>query len=265
MAESITSVSNPRVKALVRLRQGGQRKRRKRFLIEGRREVLRAMECDWPLESLFFCEDLFKSEEAFALVHEAEDKGIDLVRLARDPFLKCAYREGADGLLAVGVEKESGLEQLDLSPQALLVVVESVEKPGNLGAVFRTANAAGADALIITDPVTDPYNPNVIRASQGAFFNLPFCRTDNVELTDFLERKGIQVVATSPDGERLLWQADLRKATALVFGSEDTGLSADWLSNHPAYRLPMKGVTDSLNVGATVAVGLFEAVRQRSV
>jgi TrmH family RNA methyltransferase len=193
----------------------------------------------------------------------AEKNGIEMVQLSPEAFQKGAYRQGADGLLCVAIQREVSLDQLQLSDTPLLVIVESIEKPGNMGAILRTANAAGADALIIADRVTDPFNPNAIRASQGAFFQLPFCCSDNPTIIDFLERREIQIVATSPDADQLLWDANLGKPTALVFGSEDSGLSDDWLQNFQPFKLPMNGVSDSLNVASTVAVGLFEAVRQR--
>ena len=263
MGEVITSIQNPRIKNLVRLRDGSHRRRRKRFLVEGQREIQRAMECGWPLESLFFCEEHFKDDQAFELLHAAEAKGLELVQLAAGPFAKCAYRQGPDGLLAVGIQRDSKLEELRLPPTPLLIVLESIEKPGNLGAIFRTANAAGADALILTNPVTDPFNPNTIRASQGAFFQLPFVCCDNAAAFVFLEENKIHPILTSPRADKTLWQADLARPVALVLGSEDTGLSAEWMDGFPAYRLPMKGVTDSLNVASMAAIALFEAVRQR--
>ncbi|MGC9450802.1 MAG: TrmH family RNA methyltransferase [Oceanipulchritudo sp.] len=256
-------MQNPRVKNLVRLRDGGYRRRRKRFLIEGLREISRALACRWPLETIFFCEEAFTGEAAFELLHEAEAAGLELVRLAPDPFAKCAYRQGPDGLLATGIQKTTTLREFILPPDPLVVILESIEKPGNLGAIFRAANAAGADALVLAESVTDPYNPNTIRASQGAFFQVPFASCDNAEAFVFLEEAGLNPVLTSPSAGKTLWEADLRGPTALVLGSEDTGLSADWLETFPSYRIPMRGLTDSLNVASTAAVALFEAVRQR--
>lgn len=264
MPEQITSAQNPRVKNLVRLRDGSHRRRQQRFLVEGYREIERAMSCDWPLETIFFCDALFKHPDSFDLLHKAEESGTEIVQLAEGPFTKAAFRQGPDGLLAVAHQKSWKLEELQLSDNPLLIVLEGLEKPGNLGAIFRTANAAGAEAIILTEAVTDPCNPNTIRASQGAFFQVPFCTTDNTSLTLFLEERNIRPVPTSPSGDALLWDAPLHKPVAIVLGTEDDGLSEDWLKGNTTYKLPMAGVTDSLNVAAATAVALFEAVRQRS-
>ncbi len=263
MSETITSIQNPRIKNLVRLREGSHRKRQKRFLIEGFREIERAFQCGWPLETVYFCDDLFKQEGSFDLLHAVEENGIEIVRLSENAFAKAAYRQGPDGLLAVGIQRDWSLEELPLGNTPLLVILEGIEKPGNLGAIFRTANAAGADAMVITGEGTDPFNPNTIRASQGAFFQLPFCCTDNGSAFVFLEQRKIQPVLTSPSATRNLWEADLRQPTAIVLGAEDTGLSGEWMDNFSGYRLPMKGITDSLNVSSMAAVALFEATRQR--
>lgn len=264
MFETITSIQNPRVKSLVRLRDGTHRRRRQRFLIEGYRECRRALACRWPMETLFFCEDRFKHPDSFELVEDAEAAGLEMVRLGKDAFDKAAYREGPDGLLATGIERSATLADLPLSPVPFVVILEGVEKPGNIGAVFRTANAAGADALILAEPVADPYNPNAIRAAQGAFFELPFAMAANIEVMDFLEQKGISPVPTSPDGRNILWEVDLTGPVALVLGSENTGLSPDWLDGFTACRLPMHGISDSLNIASMAAVAVFETVRQRS-
>ncbi|MEX0325755.1 MAG: TrmH family RNA methyltransferase [Puniceicoccaceae bacterium] len=263
MPEHITSAQNPRVKNLVRLRDGSHRRRQQRFLVEGYREIQRAMACDWPLETVFFCDQLFKHPESFELLHQVEDSGIEVVQLAEGPFAKAAFRQGPDGLLAVARQKSWKLEELQLSSNPLLIVLEGLEKPGNLGAIFRTANAAGAEAIILTEAVTDPCNPNTIRASQGAFFQVPFCSTDNTSLMLFLKERDIRPVPTSPAAEKLLWDVPLHGPVAIVLGTEDDGLSEDWLKGYPACKLPMAGITDSLNVASAAAIALFEAVRQR--
>lgn len=264
MFESIQSVQNTRVKNLVRLREGTHRRRQSRFLVEGAREFQRALACGWPMESLFFCEDLFKAETSYTLLEKAESAGLEVIRLSTEAFAKAAFRQGPDGILATGIQRQRSLQELPLSGRPLFVILESIEKPGNIGAVFRTAGAAGADALVITNPVTDPYNPNAIRASQGTFFEIPFCCTGNEDLILFLEARQITPILTSPDGEQNLWEADLRGPVAILLGSEDTGLSRDWLDAFPAWKLPMKGCTDSLNVASTAAIALFETVRQRA-
>jgi len=263
MFETIQSVQNNRIKHLVRLRDGSHRRRQQRFLIEGLREVKRALASQWPMETLYFCEELFKDEHAYEILDLFDKGGLEIIKLTEDPFRKCAYRQGPDGLLAVGMQKERSLESLSLSEIPLLVVMEGIEKPGNLGAIFRTANAAGADAIILTECTTDPYNPNVIRASQGAFFELPFFSTTNSDLKEYLTSNGLQPIATSPEGKELLYSANMRGPTALILGTEDDGLSEDWLKELTAYRIPMKGITDSLNVASTAAICLFEAIRQR--
>ena len=263
MSETITSIQNPRIKNLVRLREHSHRKRQKRFLIEGLREIERALQCGWPLETVYFCDALFKQEGSFDLLHAVEEKGVEIIQLSENAFAKAAYRQGPDGLLAVAIQRDWSLEELPLGKAPLVIIVEGIEKPGNLGAIFRTANAAGADAMLITGAVTDPFNPNTIRASQGAFFQLPFCCTDNAGAFVFLEQRKIHPVLTSPSASSILWEADLRQPSAIVLGSEESGLSPEWIDNFPAYRLPMKGVTDSLNVSSMAAVALFEAMRQR--
>lgn len=263
MAEVISSIQNPRVKNLVRLRDGNHRRRQSRFLIEGFREIQRAIRCKWPMETLFFCEELFKHGDSFDLVQDAEENGIELVQMSASAFAKSAYRQGPDGLLAVAIQSQRQLDELKLSENPLLVILEAIEKPGNLGAIFRTANAAGAEALILTETVTDPFNPNTVRSAQGAFFDLPFACSDNATVMEFLRNNRIQPVATSPAAEKLLWEVDLTGPTALVLGSEESGLSADWLETPRACKLPMQGVTDSLNVASTAAIALFEARRQR--
>ena len=263
MPEHITSAQNPRVKNLVRLRDSSHRRRQNRFLVEGFREIERALTCQWPLETLFFCEELFKHADSFDLLHAVEESGTEVVQMAEGPFSKAAFRQGPDGLLAVAHQRSIQLENLHLSGNPLLVVLEGLEKPGNLGAIFRTANAAGADAIILTESVADPYNPNTIRASQGAFFQVQFCIADNTSLMLFLEERGIVPVPTSPSGAGLLWEAPLAGPAAVVLGTEDQGLSEDWLTGFTAYKIPMAGITDSLNVASTAAVALFEAIRQR--
>lgn len=263
--ESISSLHNPRLKNLVRLRDGNHRRRQQRFRVEGRRELERALAAGWELEAVYFCADYFRDEADQALLEALADKAVELLQVSLEAFAKVAYRENPDGWLAGAPMRDGDLNAIVLSASPLLLVLESIEKPGNLGAMIRTANAAGADAVIVTDPVTDIYNPHAIRAAQGAFFDIPVIASDNSTLQDWLKRKEISPVLLTPHGDGQLWDMNLIKAVALVMGSEDLGLSQHWLGvNHYAKAaLPMKGITDSLNVASTAAVALFEAVRQR--
>jgi TrmH family RNA methyltransferase len=261
----ITSAQNPTIKNLVRLRDARHRKRQEAFLIDGEREVARAIAAAWPLQALYFCPEYFRQGgEAMDLVETADERGVDAVQLSKEAFAKVTYRENPDGLLAQAPVRERSLADLELSANPLILIAEMVEKPGNLGALMRTANAANVDALIVCDPICDLFNPNAIRASQGAFFQLPFVATDTTSARLWLEDRGISPLATTPDTQTLLWDVDLRRPTALVVGTEAVGLSQDWLDGTVATaKLPMAGVTDSLNVSVAAGIALFEAVRQR--
>jgi TrmH family RNA methyltransferase len=234
--------------------------------VEGAREVGRALASGWPLACLYYCEELFSGEAAFALLERAADTdGLECVPMAADAFLRAAYREGPDGFLAVARRRERDLADFPLSEVPLLVIAVGIEKPGNLGAILRTADAAGCDGLLMADPRCDPFNPNAVRASQGAFFHLPFAAVSGGEVRNFLQERRIEPILTTPTAGKLLYEADLSGPVALVLGTEDRGLPAEWLSSGGTrVNLPMRGVTDSLNVSAMAAVALFEAVRQRA-
>lgn len=263
----IISPQNPRVKNLVRLREANHRRRQQRFLIEGFREIKRASQRSWPIETLFFCPERFVDKTAsFDLVEQIAESS-ECVQLGEEAFRKAAYREGPDGLLATAQTKNLNPADLPLPANApLILILEALEKPGNLGAILRTANGGGIDAVIISNPVTDVFNPNVIRASQGALFDIPFAISDNETVQDFLERGKFTVHVTTPSADKVLWNADFSGKSAIVLGSEDQGLSEDWLNNDfLPVSIPMQGITDSLNVSATAAVLVFEALRQRRI
>ncbi|MFP4541054.1 MAG: TrmH family RNA methyltransferase [Opitutales bacterium] len=261
----ITSAQNPRVKNLVRLREARHRRRSGYFLIEGEREVERALVARWTLTSLFFAPELFRAPATMDLVESAAERDVETIQLAPEAFAKAAYREGPDGILALAPARSHALEDLAPRSPALLLVVAGVEKPGNLGALMRTANAAGADALIACDPVCDLYNPHAIRASQGAFFDLPLAAAEGEGVRRWLGERGITAVTTSPGAPQTLWETDLTRPLALVVGAENTGLDKAWLENaSEPVGLPMAGLTDSLNVSVAAGIALFEAVRQRT-
>ncbi len=266
MFESITSVRNPRVKHLVRLRESSHRRRQGRFPVEGRREVERALQSGWPLETLYFCPDYFPREDAYRVVEAADAASVDCVLMDKAPFAKASLRENPDGLLAVAHTRTLSLDDLPAGDPPLLLVAQGIEKPGNLGALLRTADAAGADALVAGDPVADLHNPNAVRASQGSFFHVPVAAASTEALLAWLSRRGIQIVMTTPGAERTLWEADFTGPVAVVVGAESTGLPSAWLAAPgTAVRLPMRGLADSLNVNTAAAVCLYEAMRQRRV
>ncbi len=261
----ISSVQNPQIKALVRLRNRRERDHTRRFLIEGYRELRRAVDRGVEIETLYVCEALFLGPNEPELIAAARAAGAAVVDVDVEPFKKASYRDRPEGLIAVARQFETALDSLPASPTPLFLVVESIEKPGNLGTMLRTADAAGVSAVIVNDPTTDPFNPNVVRASLGCLFTVPLAVASTEETLDRLRSAGVRTVATTPDTSTLLWDADLTGAVAIVVGSEQYGLSDEWLEHAvERVRIPMSGDADSLNAAMAAGVALFEAVRQRS-
>lgn len=262
--EKITSLQNPRVKQLVRLRERRERDELGLFLVEGYREVRRALEKGVKLKELYFSPEWFLGENEPALIEQARQAGAQLFELSKDAFAKCAYRERPDGLLAVAPQWKRSLDDLSLGAAPFLLVCESIEKPGNLGTILRSADAAGCDALILCDAVTDLFNPNVVRASTGVLFSVPVVVADSQTVHAWLKAKGIRTAATTPHTENIYTKTDLRGPLAVVMGSEQYGLSEFWMKNSDVLvRIPMAGQADSLNVAMATIITLFEAVRQR--
>lgn len=260
----ITSTTNPRVKGLVRLRNRRERDATGRFLIEGYRELTRALQGGIDLEELYHCPSLYQGEHEPALVEAAGTAG-EVVELGEEAFRRISHRDRPEGLLGVARQFPTGFERLVLGEVPLVLVVESIEKPGNLGAMLRTAEAAGADGIFVCDPATDPFNPNVVRASLGTLFLVPLVLTGSAEARGWLRAQGVATFAATPSADLLHWQADYRGPVALVIGSEQYGLSDLWLeaATHRV-RIPMAGSADSLNAAMAAGVLLFEAVRQRA-
>ncbi|MFT4901932.1 MAG: TrmH family RNA methyltransferase [Lentimonas sp.] len=261
----IHSRQNEQVKNLVKLRERKHRTRQERFFIEGLRELQHALTASVAVEQIYFCPECFPSEAHQAFIDTQRRQGaIELIRMSQDAFNKAAFREGPDGLIAIARQQGNSLNELQLPKNPLLLVLEGIEKPGNLGAILRSADGAGADAIILVDCVLDHYNPNAIRSSQGLIFALPIVNVDREHLQQWLKRNAIQTVATTPDTECLHWDVDYAQPTALFFGSESHGLTDFWLeSTDQRIRIPMAGQADSLNVAAAAAVCLYEAQRQR--
>ena len=262
--EKITSLQNPRVKQLVKLRDRRPRDAAGVFMVEGYRQIRRALEKNVTLQELYFSPDWFLGENENALIKQAEESGALLIELSKDAFAKVAYRERPDGLLALAPQWEHSLDDLKLPEEPFLLVVEAIEKPGNLGTILRSADAAGCDGVIVCDPVTDIFNPNVVRASTGVLFSVPLVVAESEQVHAWLKSKNIRIVATTPAAEQLYTDTDLRGPMAVIMGSEQYGLSDFWLQNaDQPVRIPMAGQADSLNVAMATIITLFEAVRQR--
>jgi TrmH family RNA methyltransferase len=261
----IQSRQNEQVKNLVKLRERKHRDRQERFLIEGLRELDHAIQAGVEIETLYFCPECFPSDAHSEWIDQQRAAERTLVRMSEDAFKKAAYREGPDGLIAVALQSHGTLQNCKLPKNPLVLVLEGIEKPGNLGAILRSADGAGADAVILVDCILDIYNPNAIRSSQGLVFALPILSADQAQLKAWLETNHFQIIATTPDTTELHWDVDYTKPTALFLGSESDGLQAFWLdAADQRIRIPMEGRADSLNVAAAAAVCLYEARRQRA-
>jgi TrmH family RNA methyltransferase len=261
----LASTANPRVRAAAALRDRRGREATGLTLVDGGREVLRAVHAGVQVSEAFVCEALLRSDEARAAVAAIRDRGIQAWTTSEPAFTKIAFGDRAEGIVAVIHQPDTDLGSLQLPADPLVVVLEAVEKPGNVGAVLRSLDGARADALILADPRTDPWNPNAIRASAGTVFSMPIATADTAGVRRFLDDRGIRVLAARTEAATLHWGADLRGPIALVLGSEHAGLTDSWLTfETESIRLPMLGIADSLNVSVAAAVLVYEARRQRS-
>jgi len=261
--EFVQSRQNPRVQNLARLRERAHRDEQQRFLVEGHRELERALARE-IVQEIYFCPEHFRDQTSQALLDQATKSGVETCRLAPPAFDKVSLREGPDGLLGVARAWKTALKDLMLPATPLLLVAEAVEKPGNLGALLRSADAAGANAVIVCDPVTDLFNPHVVRNSQGALFSVPVAVATPAETLEFLRAKKISIFATTPSSKLDYWEVNLRGPSAIVVGGEKDGLTPFWLdAADQKASIPMAGQSDSLNVAAAATLALFEAVRQR--
>jgi RNA methyltransferase, TrmH family len=257
--ETITSAQNPRVKRVLALQQKSQQRRaERRFVVEGRRELEHCLEAGYRAECVFVCDDIADA------CCPPLPQGTPTFRVSAKVYERMAYRGGTEGVLAVMESRHTALADLQLGDKPLLMVLESVEKPGNLGAVLRSADAARADAVIVCDPLTDLYNPNLIRSSIGAAFTVPCVACGSEECIRFLKDRGIRILTAQLQDSRLYYDTPMTEGTAIVMGTESTGLTDVWRKAADAHiRIPMLGKLDSLNVSVSAAILLFEAVRQR--
>jgi TrmH family RNA methyltransferase len=263
-AGPITSLTNPRVKAAVRLRDRRERESTGLTIVDGARELIRALDAGIRVRSAFIAPDLLRTPDAIEAADRLRHRP-GTVEASPAVLAKVAFGDRSDGIVAIVETPAIGLDDLQLPDDPLLVVVEGVEKPGNLGAVLRTADAAGVDAVIAADPRTDPFNPNAIRASLGTIFTLPVVSAPSPEIAAWLSRRGIRAVAAIVGAPRLHTDVDLTGPLAIALGSEAEGLGPTWRTDAvDGVSIPMAGVADSLNVSIAAAVLLFEAVRQRT-
>lgn len=261
--ELITSLQNSRIKQIARLAvKARERKEQGLFIIEGARELSLAIAGHYLFDSVFVCRKLFADTDYPQVLEHIP--AANCYEVSEEVFQKIAYREGSDGILALAKPKSHSLEALTLSDNPFIIVVEAIEKPGNLGAMLRTADAAKVDAVIVCDPLTDLYNPNVVRSSVGCLFTVPVGIASNEETVAYLQQKHICSYAAELTAARWYQEMDYTQPSAIVLGTEADGLTGFWL-NHADQRIkiPMRGVIDSLNVSVAMGILTFEAMRQR--
>lgn len=252
MAAVITSATNRRILAAHRLRQRRHRDREGRFLIDGPRSLERAYAVGFEIEDIFGEPG---TDPGWGQFHEIGGAALD----------KLAYGDRGSGPIAVAITPDLHLEGLIHGDQAFLLVVSGLEKPGNLGAILRTADAVGVEGVIIADLRADPFNPNVIRASTGAVFSIPMAVSDGDTTRVWLKERSIDTLVTSPDGPISLWEVDLPPAVAVVVGAEDRGLAPVWMEHATeVVSIPMRGTVDSLNASVSAALALYEVARRRN-
>jgi TrmH family RNA methyltransferase len=261
---TLTSLTNPRVKAAVRLRDRREREATGLTIIDGVRELARALDAGVDVREVFVADSLVRSDEAREVVGRLAGT-IGVTQVSEPVLAKIAFGDRSDGVVAVARTPATELTRLMLGLEPLVVVVEAVEKPGNLGAILRTADGAGVDAVVAADPRTDLFNPNAIRASLGTIFTRPVAAAPTTEVLGWLAEHGIRPVAARVDAGRPYMDVDLRGAVALVLGSEAEGLREAWdAAGIEPVSIPMRGSADSLNVSVAAGILLYEAVRQRS-
>jgi RNA methyltransferase, TrmH family len=262
----ITSRQNPRVKDAVRLRTSRGRQRQRRIIVDGAREILRAVDSGVRCVEAFVCEKLNESVEAAHAVTAVRSSGAEMFVVPPDVYEKLAFGDRDDGIIVVAETPKWHLADLRLPAEPLVAVLEGIEKPGNLGAILRSADAAGVDAVIVADGRSDLFNPNTIRASLGTVFRPNVCEATSAETVAYLGKNKLKIFAARPDADTCYTETDFRGGVAIVLGSEAAGLSDAWRSaNVVAIHLPMHGMADSLNVSTTAAVLFYEALRQRSM
>jgi len=258
--KQITSIQNPFIKSLVLLQEKAKaRKQSGTFLIEGNREILLATKGGYEMETLLFLPELISETEAKKLATNA-----DLIEISKEVYQKLAYRDTTEGVLAVAKTKSLQLSDLKLSENPLILVAESPEKPGNIGALLRTADAANLDAVIIANPKSDLYNPNIVRSSVGCLFTNQIATGTSDEIIAFLKENKVNIYCATLQNSTSYHTVDYTAPTALVVGTEAIGLTEEWRKEATQnIIIPMQGEIDSMNVSVAAAILIFEAKRQR--
>ena len=259
---AITSPRNVKIKAALKLRRRKHRGRQGRTLIDGARELARAISAKVNVTEIYFCPKLCHTIESRRLLEQLDEFAMDVYEVTETVFERLAFGGRAEGFVGVAIPPENELEDLVLPENPLIVIVEGIEKPGNLGAIIRSADGAGVSAVILADQKTDVFNPNAIRASLGTVFTMPICAANAKEVHNWLKVHGFQIISAVVDAPVFYTEANLKIPTAVVLGAEATGLSTVWKESL-AVRIPMWGEADSLNVSASAAILLYEAQRQR--
>ena len=264
MSRIITSPQNPLIKNVILLSEKPrERKSQNLIVIEGIRETRLAINAGFVITDLLYCKDLIREDDLAAFTQN-EDPSFEPVEVPAVIYNRMAYRNDHGGIIALAVPKRIEFDDLELRANPLILVLESVEKPGNLGALLRTADAANLDAVIICDPQTDMYNPNAIRSSIGCIFTMPVVTSSSEETIKWLRSKKITSFGTALTAKEFYHQTDFTKPSAIIMGSEAFGLSDLWLEKSDALvKIPMSGKIDSMNVSASAAIVVFEALRQR--
>ena len=258
----ITSLQNPSVKKIIKLSKARERKGQNLFVIEGARELSLALASDYYIEEVYVCYDLFGTSRYPDVIQDFNrDK---IVEITSEIFEKIAYRTSSDGIIALAKPKSHTLADIHLSDNPFVIILEAVEKPGNLGAILRSADATAVDAVIVCDPQTDVYNPNIVRSSVGGLFSVPTAICTSQEAMQWLVENAIVSFAAELEAAEFYQAADFTGPCAIVMGTEAEGLSDAWLkyAKH-RIKIPMRGKIDSLNVSVSTAVLTFEAMRQR--
>lgn len=264
----LSSKQNPKIKQAISLTNRRERNREKLFLIEGYRELLRAQAGGVTLQTLFFCPELFLGANENTLITKIASSHAALYEVDPHLFAKLSYRDRPDGLLAIAHQMETTEQTLETvflrTKNPFFVIAEAIEKPGNLGTILRSSDAAGVDAVIVCDPCTDIYNPNVVRASVGTLFTLPVIQMSSEAALHFLKKHKIALIAATPAADQEFTKANLTGPLAIAVGTEQLGLSDLWMrSANSQVKIPMHGVADSLNVATATTLLLYEVVRQR--